>query len=191
MVLPLHWSWGHLASQPVHLPWGSLLEWQRCGGAFIGLSGIVPRGNTFIENVILSSSHVQMWELDHKEDWAPKNWCFGILVQEKTRESPLNSREIKPVSPKGNQLWILIGRTDAEAEAPIFWPLGAKNQLIGKDPDAGKDWGQEEKGVTEDEMVGWHHWLNGHEFEQALGDAKGQGDLACYSPLGHKELDTT
>ena len=112
-----------------------------------------------------SSSHVCMWELDHKENWAPQNWCFWTVVLEKTLESPLDSKEIQPVHPKGNQPWIVIGRTDAEAEAPILWPLDVKSQFIGKDPDVGKDWGQEEKGTTEDEMVGWHHWLNEHEFE--------------------------
>ena len=110
-----------------------------------------------------SSSHVWMWELDHKEDWALKNWCFWTAVLEKTLQSPLDSKEIKPVNPKGNQPWIFTGRTDAEAL--ILWPPDAKNWLIGKDPDARKDWMQEEKGTTEDEMVGWHHWLNGHEFE--------------------------
>ena len=110
-----------------------------------------------------SSSHVQMWELDHKEGWAPKYWCFQIVVLEKTLDSPLDCKE---VNPKGNQLWTFIGRTDAEAEAPILWPPNAKTRLIGKDPDAGTDWRQEEKGMTEDEMVGWYHWLNGHEFEQ-------------------------
>ena len=129
-----------------------------------------------------SSSHVQMWELDNKESWAPKNWCFQTVVLEKILESPLNSEEIKPVNPKGNRPWILIGRTDAEAEVPIHWPLDAKSQLIGKDPDAGKDWGQEEKGATEYEMVGWHHWLNGHEFEQTPGDSEGQRSPACCSP---------
>ena len=107
-----------------------------------------------------------MWELDHKEGWAPKNWCFWTVVLEKTLESPLDCKEIQTVNPKGNQSWIFIGRTDAEAEAPVIWPPDAKNWLIGKDPDAGKDWGQKEKGTTEDEMVGWHHSLNGHEFEQ-------------------------
>ena len=115
------------------------------------------------------SSHVWMWELDYKEDWALKNWWFWTVMVEKTLESPLDSRENKPVNAKGNQSWILIGRTDAEAEAPILCHLNVKNWLIGKDPDAGKDWGQEEKGMTEDEMVGWYHWFNGHEFEQALG----------------------
>ena len=101
----------------------------------------------------LSSSHVQMWELDHKEGWALKNWCFQTVVLEKTIESPLDSKEIKAVNPKGNQSWIFIGKTDAEAKAPILWPPDVKNWLVGKDPDAGKDWGQEEKGATEDEMV--------------------------------------
>ena len=112
-----------------------------------------------------SSSHGWMWELDHKEGWAPKNWCFWTVVLEKTLESPLNSKKIKPVNPKGNQSWIFIGRTDAEAEAPILWPPDVKSQFTGKDPDTGKDWRQDEKGTTEDEMVGSHHWLDGHEFE--------------------------
>ena len=128
-----------------------------------------------------SNSHVWMWELDYKESWVPKNWCFRTVVLEKTLENPLNCREIKPVNPKGNQTWIFIGRTDAEAETPIFWPPDAKNWLTGKDPDAGKDWKQEEKGKTEDEMFGWHHWLNGHEFEQALGVGEEQGSLLCCS----------
>ena len=106
-----------------------------------------------------------MWELDHKEGWAPKNWCFWTVVLEKTLEHPLDCKEMKPVKPKENQSWIFIGRTDAEVETPILWPPDAKSRLIGKDLDAGKDWRQEEKGTTEDEMAGWHHWLNGHEFE--------------------------
>ena len=109
-----------------------------------------------------------MWELDHK-GWAPKNWCFWTVVLEKTLESPLDCKEIQPALPKGNQSWIFIGRTDAEAKAPILWPPDAKSQLIRKDPGAGKDWRQE-KGTTEDEMVGQHYWLNGHEFEQSPGD---------------------
>ena len=112
-----------------------------------------------------SSGHVWMWELDYKESWAPKNWCFLTVVLEKTLESPLDCKEIKPVNPKRYQSWIFIGRTDADTEAPILWPPDVKNWLIGKEPDAGKDWGQEEKQTTEDEMVGWHHRLNGHEFE--------------------------
>ena len=132
-----------------------------------------------------------MWELDYKESWVLKNWCFWTVALKKALESPLDSKEIQPVNPKGNQSWIFIGRTDAKAETPILWPPDAKNWLIGKDPDAGKDCRREEKGMTEDEMVGWHHWLNGHEFEQALGVGDGQGSLACCSPWGHKELDMT
>ena len=137
-----------------------------------------------------SNSHVWIWELDYKESWAPKNWCFWTVVLEKTLESPLDCKEIQPVHPKGNQSWIFIGRTDAEAEAPILWPPDVKNWLLRKDPDAGKDWRQEEKGMTEDEMVGWHHWFDGHEFEQALSVGDGQGSLACCSPWGRKESDT-
>ena len=132
-----------------------------------------------------------MWELDHKEGWVPKNWCFQILVLEKTLESPLDSKEIKPVHPKGNQPWILIRSTDAEAKSPILWPPDAKNQLKGKDPDSGKGWGQEEKGMTEDEMVGWHHRLNGLEFEQAPENSEGRGGLACCSSRDCKAWDTT
>ena len=125
-----------------------------------------------------SSSHVWMWELDHKESWAPKNWCFGTVVLEKTLESPLDCKEIQTVHPKGNQSWVFI-RTDAKAETPILWPPDVKNWLIGKDSDAGKDWRREEKGTTEDEMVGWHHRPDG------------QGGLACCDSGGCKELDVT
>ena len=111
-----------------------------------------------------SSSHVDV-RVDHKENWAPKNWCFWTVVLEKTLKSPLDSKEIQPIHPKGNQARIFIEKTDAEAETPILWPPDAKNWLTGKDPGAGKDWRWEEKGTTEDEMVGWHHRLNGHEFE--------------------------
>ena len=114
-----------------------------------------------------------MWELDYKESWAPKNWCFWTVVLEKTLESPLDYKETQPVHCNGNQSWIFIGGTDAEAEAPVFWPPNAKTWLIGKDRDAGKDWRQEEKGMTEDEMVRWHHQLNEHEFEQIPGDGEG------------------
>ena len=138
-----------------------------------------------------STGHVQMWELDHKEGWAPKNWCFQTVVLDKTLQSSMENKEIKPVHPKGNQPWMFTGRTNAEAEASILWPPDAKSRLIGKDPDAGKDWGQEEKGTPEDEMVGWHHRFNGHEFEQTLGNSEGQGSLACCNPTGHKELDMT
>ena len=131
-----------------------------------------------------SSSHVRMWELDYKESWAPKNWCFWTVVLEKTLESPLFCKEIKPVHPKGNQSWIFNGRTDAEAETPILWPPDSKNWFIGKDPDGGKDWRREEKEMTEVKMFGWHHWLDGHEFEQAPGVGEGQRSLACCSPWG-------
>ena len=107
-----------------------------------------------------------MWELDHKESWAPKNWCFWTMVLEKTFECPSDSKKIKSVNPKGNQPWTFTGRADAEVKAPIHWPPNVKRWLIGQDPDAGKDWGKEEKGATEDDMVGWHLWLNGHEFEK-------------------------
>ena len=111
-----------------------------------------------------SSGHVWIWELDCEESWAPKTWCFWTVVLEKTLESPLDCKEIQPVHPKGDQSWVFIGTTDAQVEPPILWPPHMKSWLIGKDPDAGRDWGQEEKGTTENEMAGWHHWLNGHEF---------------------------
>ena len=133
-----------------------------------------------------SSSRVQMWELYHKEAWALKNWHFWTMVLEKTLESPLDIKEIKPVNPEGKQSWIFIGRTDAEVEAPIIWPPDVKSWLTGKEPDAGKSWGQEEKVMTEDEMVGWHHWLDRYESEQAPGDDDGQGSLACFSPWGRR-----
>ena len=132
-----------------------------------------------------------MWELDNKESWAPKNWCFWAVVLEKTLESSLDCKEIQPVHPKRNQPSIFIGRTVAEVEAPILWPPDVKNWLTGKDPDSGKDWRQEEKVTIEDEMVGWHHQLDGHEFEQALEVDDGQGRLACCTPWGPKEWDTT
>ena len=122
--------------------------------------------------------------------WVPKNWGFWIVVLEKTLESPLDCKEIKAVHPKWNQARIIIGRTDAETETPILWPPD-ENWLIGKDLDAGKDWRQEGKGTREDEIVRWHHWLDGHEFEQALEVGDGQGSLVCCSPWGHKQLDMT
>ena len=134
------------------------------------LDGILKSGDYFAnkgpssQSYGFSSSHVWIWELDYKESWVSKNWCFWTVVLERALESPLDSKEVQPVHPKGNQSWIFFGRTNAEAETPILSP-GVKNWPIGKDPDAGKDWGQEEKGKTEDEIVGWHHRLNGHEFE--------------------------
>ena len=137
----------------------------------------------------------ESWTMKKPEHWRIDafffNWCFWTVVLEKTLESPLDSKEIQPVHPKGNRSWLFISRTDAEAETPILWLPNVKNWFIGKDPDAGNDWRQEEKGMTEDEMVGWHHWLNGHEFEQALGVGDGQGGLACCSPWGHKYSDMT
>ena len=148
----------------------------------------------YCQSYDFSSGHVWMCELDYKEWQAPKNWCFWIVVLEKTLESLLDRKEIQPVNPKGNQSWIFIERTDAEAETPILWPLHAKSWHIGKDPDAGRDWGQEEKGIIEDEMAGWHHdsmdislsklWVVGW-----VGD--GQGGLAYCHPRGRKELDMT
>ena len=131
-----------------------------------------------------------MWELDYEESWTLKNWCFWTVVLEKTLESPLDCKEIQPVLPKGDQSCMFIGRTDAEAETPILWPPPTKGWLIGKDPDAGRDWGQEEKGMTEDEMAGWHHRFDGHEFEWTLGIGNGQGGLACCNSWGRRESDT-
>ena len=135
---------------------GSILKKQR---HYFANKGLSSQGYGF------SSSHVWMWGLDYKTSWAPKNWCFWTVVLEITLESPLDCKEIHPVHPKGDQSWVFIGGTDVEAETPILWAPDAKIWLIWKDPDAGKDWGQEKKGTTEDEMVGWHHWVNGHEFE--------------------------
>ena len=137
-----------------------------------------------------SSSQVQMWGLDHKEGWALKNWCFQMVVLEKTLERPLDCKEIKPVNPKGNQSWIFIGRTDAEAEAPILWPPDVKSQLIGKDPDAEKDWRQEEKWAAEDEMIGWHHWLNEHEFVCDSGKKRRTGKPSVLQSMGLQKSDT-
>ena len=138
-----------------------------------------------------SSGHVWMWELDYKESWALKNWCFWTVVLEKTLEIPLDCKEIQLVYPKGDQSWVFIGRTDAKTETPILWSPDVKNWLLAKDPDAGEDWGQEEKGTTEDEMVRWHHRLNGHEFGWTPGVGNREGGLACCSPWGCKESDTT
>ena len=134
---------------------------------------------------------VFMWQLDYKESWVLKSWWFQIVILERILESPLDSKEIKPVNPKGNQPWILIGKTVSGAEAPILCPLDVKSWLMGKDPHAGEDWGQEEKEATEAEMFGWHHGLSGHEFEQVPGDSEGKGSLACCSPWGCKELNTS
>ena len=140
---------------------------------------LLPRLNApTYTSIFSSSSHVWIWELNYKESWLPKNWCFWTVVLEKTLVSPLDCKEIQPVHSRGIQSWIFTGRTDAEAETPILWPPDAKNWLIWKDPDAGKDWRQEEKRMTEDEMVWWHHRLHGHKCEQAPGVGNGQGSLA-------------
>ena len=139
--------------------------------AMINLDSILKNTHSFANKVSSSQSHgfsssdIWMWELDYKESWVPKNWCFWTVALEKTLESPLDCKEIQPVNPKGDQSWIFIRRTDTEAETPNLWPPDANNWLLGKDPDAGKDWRWAEKGMTEDEMVGCHHWLDGHEFE--------------------------
>ena len=151
----------------------------------------LPTKVRLVKAMIFPSSHVWMWELGYKESWAPKNWCFWTVVLEKTLESPLDCKDIQPVHSEGDQSWDFFGRNDVKAETPVLWPPDAKNWLMGKDHDAGKDWRQEEKGTTEDEMARWHHWLDAHEFEQALGVGDGQGSLACCSPWGSKESDTT
>ena len=176
-------------------PVGSFLPWKK---SYDQLRQHIKKQRHYFANKGLSSqsfgfssSRIWMWELDYKESWVPKTWCFWTVVLEKTLESPLDCKEIQPVHPKGDQSWIFIGRTDAKAETPILWPPDAKSWLIGKDPDAGRDWGQKEKGMTEDEMVGWHHWVNGHGFGWNLGVGDGQGGLVWYSSWGHKESDTT
>jgi len=138
-----------------------------------------------------SCGHVWMWELDCEEGWVPKNWCFWTVMLEKTLESPLDCKEIQPVHSEGHQPWDFFGRNDAKAETPVLGPPHAKSWLIGKDSDAGKDWGQEEKGTTEDEMAGWHHWLDGRASEWTPGVGDGQGGLACCDSWGHKESDMT
>ena len=151
--------------------------------AMINLDSVLKsRDLTLLMNVHIGKAMVfpvvmYGWELGHKESWAPKNWYFWTVVLEKTLESPLDCNKTQPVHPEGDQSWVFIGRTDVEAL--ILWPPDAKSWLIGKHPDSGKDWRQEEKGKTEDEMVGWYHWLNGREFEQAPGVGDGQGSLAC------------
>ena len=157
----------------------------------IAFSNHFANKGPYIQSYGFSSNHVWMWEVDHKEAWGPKNSHFRIVKLRKTLKSPLDSKEIKQINSKGNQPWIFIRRTDAEAGAPILWPPDVTSWLTWKDPDAGKDWRQKEKGMTEDEMVGWHHQLTGHEFEQTLADGEGRGSLVCCSPRGFKELDIT
>ena len=142
-------------------------------------------------DVLIDTNYVWMWELDCEESWAPKNWCFWTVVLEKTLESPLDCKEIQPVHSKGDRSWVFFGRNDTKAETPVLWPPHAKSWLIGKDSDAGRGWGQEEKGMTEDEMAGWHHRLDRRESEWTLGVGDGQGGLVCFSSWGCKESDTT
>ena len=151
----------------------------------------LPTKVRLVKAMVFPSSHVWMWELDCDESWAPTNWCFWTMVLEKTLESLLDCKEIQPVHSKGDGSWVFIGRTDAKAETPVLWPPHAKSWLIAKDCDAGRDWGLEEKGTTEDEMAGWHHQLNGHEFDWTPGVGDGQGGLVCCDSWGRKESDTT
>ena len=163
-VMP--WTWPHS-----HLPGSYELGNLFC--IFIIPNWYFADKSSYSQSYGFSSSHVRMWEWDHKEVWVLKNWHFWIVVLEKTLENLLGSKKIKPVKPKGNQTWIFTGRTDAEAEAPILWPPAVKSWVIRKDLDVGKDWRQAEKGATEEETAGWHHRLTGHEFERTLGDSKG------------------
>ena len=142
-------------------------------------------------HLVKASSCIWMWGLDYKESWMPKSWCFWTVVLEKTLESLLECKEIQPVHSKGDRSWVFFRRNDAKAETPVLWPPDMKSWLIGKDSDAGRDWGQEEKGTTEDEMARWHHWLNGHEFGWTPGVGDGQGGLACCDSWGYKESDMT
>ena len=164
-------------------------QWQCCGshkqGSSIKVWGQLYQGYGF------SCGHVWMWELDCEEGWAPKNWCSWTVVLEKTLESPLDCKEIQSVHSEGDQPWDFFGRNDAKAETPILCAPHVKSWLIGKDSDAGRDWGQEEKGMPEDEMAGWHHWLDGRESEWTPGGGDGQGSLACCDSWGRKESDTT
>ena len=151
----------------------------------------LPTKVHLVKAMVFPVGHVWMWELDCEEIWAQKNWCVWTVVLEKTLESPLDSKEIQPVHSKGGQPWVYFGRDDAKAETPVLWPPHVKSWLIGQDSDAGRDWGQEETGMTEDEMAGWHRRLDGREFEWTLGDGDGQGGLACCNSWGSKESDTT
>ena len=147
--------------------------------------------NVRLSRLWFSCCHVWMWQLDCEESWAPKNWCFWTVVLERTLESPLDCKGIQPVHSEGDQPWDFFGRKNTKAETPVLWPPDVKIWFIGKDSDAGRDWGQEEKGTTEDEMAGWHHWLDGCESEWTLGVGHGQGGLACCDSWSRKESNTT
>ena len=166
------------AEGPTFMPWTAQVRVRE---------PVAPLTHGYVSLDDFPSSHVWMWELNHKEGWTLKNQCSQTVVLAKTLESPFDSKKIKPVNPKGNQPWMFIGRTDGEAEVPILWPPDGKNWLIRKDPDAGKDWSWEKKGSTEDEMFGWHYWLDEHEFEQALEVGDGLGGLMFCSPWGFRE----
>ena len=172
-----------METQRVRHDWANELNWTLWKESYDQLRQRIKKRHYFAnkdpssQGYGFSSGHVWMWELDYKESWEPKNWCFWTVVLEKTLESPLDCKEIQPVHPKGNQSWMFTGRTDVEAETPKLWPPDVKSWLIWKDPDSGKDWRQEEKGMTEDEMVGWHHQLDGHGFGWTLGVGDGQGGL--------------
>ena len=170
--------------------WENGLYYYLQTGMDLGFCDVVCRGPSS-QGYGFSSGHVWMWDLDCEESWVLKNWYFWTVVLEKTLESPLHCKEIQPVHSKGDQFWMFIGRTDAKAKTPILWPPHAKSWLIGKDSDTGRDWGQEEKGMTEDEMAGWHHWLDGRESEWTPGAGDGQGGLACCDSWGRKESDMT
>ena len=172
-------------SQRVRHEWATELNWTTVQSKAI----LAPKGSSS-QGYGFSSSHVWMWELDYKESWA-HNWCFWTVVLEKTLESPLDYKDIQPIHPKGDQSWVFIGRTDVETETPILWPPDAKSWLNWKDPDTGKDWGKEEKRMTEDEMVGWHHQHNGHGFGWTLGVGDRQGGLVCCSSWVRKGSDTS
>ena len=186
MASPTQWTWVWVNSESF---W-----WTGRPGMLQSMGSQRVRHNWVTElnwTELIFSSQVQIRELDHKEGWVLKNWCFRIVVLEKTLESPLDCNEIKAVDPKGTQPWIFIGRTNAEAEAPILWPPEVKSRLIGKRPWCWKKLRARGEGETEDKVVGWHHQHSGHGFEQILGGSEGQGSLACCNSWGHKESDTT
>ena len=189
----LHFTPPHLAFDPTSSTPNTL---RFVSETHFSLRNFIPPVHSVWNDLLLkgygfSSGYIWMWELDCEESWAPKNWCFWNVVLEKTLESPLDCKEVQSVHSEGDQPWDFFGRNDAKAETPVLWPPHAKSWLIGKDSDAGREWGQKEKGTTEDEMAGWHHWLDGRESEWTLGVGDGQGGLVCCDSWGRKELDTT
>ena len=171
---------------------GDILKYQLQGGCSCRVFWIPKKiSRSYLVSGFSDLLTLWMWELDCEESWAPKNWCFWTVVLERTLESPLDCKGIQPVHSEGDQPWDFFGRNDAKAETPVLWPPHVKGWLIGKDSDAGRDWGQEEKGTTEDEMAGWHHWLDRRESEWTLGVGDGQGGLGCCDSWGRKESDMT